>query len=887
MCGMAAIFNYRTGEPIGRAELLRIRDAMSLRGPDGCGDWVSPDGRVGLGHRRLSIIDLSESGAQPMKSADGRLVIIFNGEIYNYHDLRSQLEQKGYRFQSTSDTEVLLHLYDAEGESMVSQLRGMYAFAIWDDRHKGLFIARDPFGIKPLYLADDGKTLRIASQVKALIAGGRVDNSAEPAGHVGFFLWGHVPSPYTLYRGIRGFPAGTTLWLDASGKRQERAFCSIPQILAEAERAEDRERRTEVGGPHSQLSTLNSQLAVALRDTVKHHLIADVPVGVFLSSGLDSTTVAALAAEQGGTLRTVTLGFEEFRGTSNDEVPLAKQVAAQYGARHQTVWVGKHDFRDNFDRIMQAMDQPSCDGINSFFVSFAAAHAGLKVALSGLGGDELFGGYPSFREIPRTVRLLNPFSISAFQGFSRSFRLLSAPVLRRFTSPKYASLLEYGGTYGGAYLLRRGLFMPWELPEVLDPDLVREGWQELQPLVRLDQTAAGLKSPFLKVGALEICWYMRNQLLRDTDWASMNHSVEVRPPLVDAHLLRELAPLLAGPSPPTKHDMARSLPSPLPGSVLDRPKTGFSIPVRKWLLDEDSGFARHRGLRGWTRLVHSVYLSGRHDSLYVSRAAMRHRSASPSSTVTRPSRNVLVFRIGQLGDTVAALPAIMAVRNHYRDGRFTLLCDRHPGKPYVFGPDLLRGSGLFNHFEFYPVRDRGVGSLLQAKDMLALLRRLKKSHYDTLIYLSPSARTRRQITRDVRFFRAAGIKEIIGTDGFAAPPKRTPGQPLEAVPHESELLLARMAASGIPVPPPGQGCMDLNLGAPEEAEVNAWLDGQQAPPTGRRWIGFGPGSKMPAKRWPWERFAELGAVLIERFDIWPVVFGGAEDCEDAAPLIEG
>src|ERR1035438_9905150 len=306
----------------------------------------------------------------------------------------------------------------------------------------------------------------------------------------------------------------------------------------------------------------------------------------------------------------------------------------------------------------------------------------------------------------------------------------------------------------------------------------------------------------------------------------MNHSVEVRPPLVDAHLLRELAPLLAGPSPPTKHDMARSPLSPLPGSVLDRPKTGFSIPVRKWLLDEDSGFARHRGLRGWTRLVHSVYLSGRHDSLYVSRAAMRRRSASPSSTVTRPSRNVLVFRIGQLGDTVAALPAIMAVRNHYRDGRFTLLCDRHPGKPYVFGPDLLRGSGLFNHFEFYPVRDRGMGRLLQAKDMLALLRRLKNSHYDTLVYLSPSARSRRQIARDVRFFRAAGIKEIIGTDGFAAPPKRTPGQPLEAVPHESELLLARMAASGIPVPPPGQGCMDLNLGAPEEAEVNGWLDSQ-------------------------------------------------------------
>ena len=632
MCGIAAIFNYRTGEPIDRAELLRIRDAMSLRGPDGCGDWVSPDARIGLGHRRLSIIDLSESGAQPMKSADGRLVIIFNGEIYNYRDLRSQLEQKGYHFQSTSDTEVLLHLYDAEGESMVSKLRGMYAFAIWDDRNKGLFIARDPFGIKPLYLADDGKTLRVASQVKALLAGGRVDTSAEPAGHVGFFLWGHVPFPYTLYRGIRGMTAGTSLWIDQSGKRQERTFCSIPGILADAECAESGGQRTaDEGQPGassiSHLPPPESLLRTALADSVRHHLIADVPVGVFLSSGLDSTTVTALASESGSTLRTVTLAFEEFRGKPEDESQLAAEVAARYGARHQTVWVSKQDFRDNFDRVMQAMDQPSCDGINSFFVSLAASRAGLKVALSGLGGDELFGGYPSFREIPRTVRLLKPFSISAFQPFSRSFRTLSAPLLRRFTSPKYASLFEYGGSYGGAYLLRRGMFMPWELPEVLDPELAREGWQELQSLARLEQTTGGLKSPFLKVGALEMCWYMRNQLLRDTDWASMNHSVEVRTPLVDVHLLRELAPLLAGPSPPTKRDMAlaafaaedphrsnrrgvqgegSSLRTPHSAlrNLLDRPKTGFSIPVRQWLLDEDAGFEHDRGLRGWSKVVY-------------------------------------------------------------------------------------------------------------------------------------------------------------------------------------------------------------------------------------------------------------------------------------------
>jgi len=889
MCGIAAIFNYRTGEPIDHAELTTVRDYMTTRGPDGFGDWISADRRIGLAHRRLSIIDLSEAGAQPMKNHDGSLIITFNGEIYNYRQLRSELEAKGYQFQSTSDTEVLLHLYAADGESMVGKLRGMYAFAIWNERKKGLFLARDPYGIKPLYLADNGKTLRLASQVKALLAGGQVDTSVEPAGHVGFFLWGHVPSPYTLYRGIRGLPSGTTLWLDQSGHRREHQFCSIPQILAAAE-AES--APSAIG----HLPSSQSRLRSALTDSIRHHLVADVPVGIFLSSGLDSTSITALASECSSNLRTVTLAFEEFQDKPDDESPLAAEVAARYGARHQTVWVGKHDFRDSFDRIMQAMDQPSCDGINSFFVSHAAARAGLKVALSGLGGDELLGGYPSFGEIPRSVRLLKHFSASTLQPFNAAFRFLSAPMLRRFSSPKYASLFEHGGTYGGAYLLRRGMFMPWELPEVLDPNLVRQGWQELQTLARLEQTAAGLKSPFLKVGALETCWYMRNQLLRDTDWASMDHSIEVRTPLVDIGLLGNLAPLLAGDTPPTKRDVALSPISQLPSSVLNRPKTGFGIPVRQWLMDSQLSTlsAQHpeRGLRGWTRLVYSQSLGACPRSPVVRRRGV----PSPRGPVVAPKR-VLVFRIGQLGDTIAALPAISAVRSHFPNGRFTLLCDRHPGKPFVFGPDLLRGSGLFDDFEFYPVHDQLLGRLLQAKDMLALLRRLRRARYDTLVYLLPSARTRRQVARDVRFFRAAGITEIIGTEGFAAPPVRTPGRPLDEVPHEAELLLARLAASEISVPPPGRGSMDLGLGPKEEAEVRAWLDSQTrcpvvrgpVPPVAsghRPWVGFGPGSKMPAKRWPWERFAELGRRLIEQFDIWPVVFGGAEDAADAARLLK-
>jgi asparagine synthase (glutamine-hydrolysing) len=801
----------------------------------------------------------------------------------------------------------------------------MYAFAIWDEPRRGLFLAADPFGIKPLYYSDDGQTIRVASQVKALLAGGHSDTSPEPAGHVGFFLWGHVPAPYTLYKGIRSLPAGTSLWVDRNGPGEVREFLSVSAILAAAEHSD------------AQPSALNSHLAQLLRsalsDSVRHHLIADVPVGVFLSSGLDSSTITALAAESSGSLRTVTLGFEEFRGTPNDETLMAEQVAAQYGAQHQTIWVNKQDFRNNFPRLMQAMDQPSCDGVNSFFISHAAAKAGLKVALSGLGGDELFGSYPSFSGIPRLVRFVKPFDSPAFRPVGPAFRAISTPLLKRLTSPKYAGLLEYGGAYGGAFLLRRGMFMPWELPELLDADLVREGWARLQTLARLEETIRGIQSPYLRIAALEMCWYMRGQLLRDTDWASMEHSLEVRPPLVDVELLRNLAPLLAGKHPPTKRDMALSPTVKLPSSILHRPKTGFSVPVRQWLVQEDTGFGLDRGLRGWTRLVYSAFMAYRGESLHLTRAALGRRATfSAQSAAARRHgaevRRILVFRIGQLGDTIVALPALWALKNNFPDAEFTLLCDRHPGKTYVFGPDLFQGRGFFRKFEFYPVRAGRIGQLQQGRDMLPLLARLRKERFDTLVYLSPSARTRRQIARDMRFFRAAGIRNFIGTEGFAASPTRSPGRPLDEVPHETELLLARLAASGIAVPPPGQGCMDLGLGAQEEAEVEAWLDGQKSEvggrrpevrrqkpsdlrplpsvPTGRRplttdqcspttdhsssptrpWIGFGPGSKMPAKQWPLDRFMEVGQRLIEKFDVWPVVFGGVEDADPAARLIK-
>lgn len=593
MCGIAATFAYRSdADRVDRAELNRVCDRLTHRGPDGSGLWIAEDGRVGLAHRRLSIIDLSEGGAQPMWNADRTLCITFNGEIYNYKSLRQRLVDRGYSFRSCSDTEVILALYAEKGAAMLDDLRGMFAFVIWDVRNRRLFAARDPFGIKPLYFADDGRTLRLASQIKALLESGKIDTTPEPAGHVGFFLWGNIPDPFTLFRGIKALPAGHTLVASENEAPRVASYCSVISVLREAEQAQP------VAAIHS-----ITDLHDSLRETAEHHLIADVPVGVFLSAGLDSTTLAALVSESHRDVRTVTLAFAEFQGCAEDETPLAEIVAKQYGTDHSTVTVTRADFEAESSKLLHAMDRPSVDGVNTYFVSLAARRAGLKVALSGLGGDELFGGYPSYSDVPRIVRTAQRFRALTMIG--RTVRVVSSAAIKHFTSPKYAGIFEFGGSYGGAYLLRRGLYMPWELPKVLDADLVREGWERLHTLGQLAATCEGLESDRLKVSALELSWYMRHQLLYDSDWAGMAHSLEIRVPLVDIELLRQIAPLLASGNPPRKRDMAAAPSQPLPAAVLNRPKTGFMVPVREWLLQSaQPGSGTERGLRGWARCVY-------------------------------------------------------------------------------------------------------------------------------------------------------------------------------------------------------------------------------------------------------------------------------------------
>lgn len=575
MCGIAGIIAAGPATlGVDEAELERMADAMIVRGPDGSGRWVSADHRVGLAHRRLAIIDLSEAGAQPMVDEETGCVITFNGEIYNFQELRADLERCGHRFRGHSDTEVLLRSYIEHGDAFLPKLRGMFAFAIWDPRRMVALLARDPLGIKPLYVSFTKNVVRFASQVKALKAGaGEIDTGLEPAAAVGFLMWGYVPEPFTTCRGIRAVPAGSYIVIDSDGLSVSHRYWSLKEQILEAE-----------AGASDTRSTAEPQaLRLALEDSVRHHLIADVPVGVFLSAGIDSTAIAALASstQHPQRVQTLTLAFDEFRGSTHDEEPIAKRIASMLKTNHRTVLVKPADFQAEAERAFRAMDQPTIDGLNTYFVSKAAHEAGLKVALSGLGGDELFGGYSLFKSIPAHIRCSR--GLSRLRWLGPAARRATGPVLRLVGKPKAAGLLEYGNDFASSYMLHRCLFMPWELPALVDPDLLTPGLEALDTLSRLKKEIEGIRSPMLRITALETGNYMRDQLLRDSDWASMAHSLELRTPLVDSQLLRQVLDMRAAGVDCSKSAVCRCASPAAFTMIASRKKTGFSFPITRWM----------------------------------------------------------------------------------------------------------------------------------------------------------------------------------------------------------------------------------------------------------------------------------------------------------------
>lgn len=585
MCGIAGAA-ARPG--VVQAALLepvrRMTARMVKRGPDAEGIW-SADGVV-LGHRRLAIIDLNARANQPMGSADGRYTIVFNGEIYNFRELRSTLKKAGVALRTNSDTEVLLALFARQGARMLEKLRGMFALAIWDTQRSELFLARDPYGIKPLYYAVTQEGVLFASQVKALIASRLVSTVQEPAGLVGFYLWGSVPEPWTLLRDVRALPAGHSLTVRNGAAEAPLCWHDI------------RSHWRSAGGEFT-VAEVRERVRQAVADSVRSHLVADVPVSVFLSGGIDSAAVAALAADQGAAVQGITIGFDEFAGRHEDEVPVAAAIAAHYGLPHHVRWVAPAEFTADLPGILDAMDLPSIDGVNTWFASKAAAERGYKVVLSGVGGDELFCGYKSFRDIPRIAAL--GAKLAKVPGARALLGASCALLAKGRAQPKLVGVPAFAGSLEGAFFLSRGLFLPDELSGLLPEDVVCEG------LARLGGTPpgmarAGARDDSAAVGLMESTHYLRNQLLRDSDWASMGHSLELRTPLVDAKLLETLGPCVeffangAG-----KAMLAGSPEKALPEWIVKRRKSGFTLPMTNWLRADGEGAAAQASDNSWAR----------------------------------------------------------------------------------------------------------------------------------------------------------------------------------------------------------------------------------------------------------------------------------------------
>ena len=584
MCGFIAAFS---ASPLADAPLRAALSRMQPRGPDGEGLWH--EAGAALGHRRLAILDLDPRAAQPMHSACGRYVIAFNGEIYNYRDLRAQLQGRGVVFRTTSDTEVILALFAAEGAAMLERLHGMFALVIWDRQARRAFLARDPYGIKPLYVATVADGVVLGSQVKALLATGRVDTAPDPRGQAGFWLLGSVPEPHTWYRDIRALGAGHCAWIEDGRMGTPECWADIGQAWRHAPAGTT---------PDAQVRT---RVREALRESVARHLVADVPVGVFLSGGIDSGALAGLMVEAGARdLTGVTIAYDEFADSEQDEAPVAAAIAAHYGIAHHVRRVGREEFLADLPRILEAMDQPSIDGINTWYASKAVAELGLKVVVSGVGGDELFQGYESFDQLPRLVARWN--ALARIPGLPAAARLAGRLQARRSGNPRWQHAADWARSLEGAWWLRRSLHAPQELPALMGAELARAGAEGGFTAQVRDQVQAMTgplpADPRLALGQLESMTYLRNQLLRDSDWASMAHGVELRTPLVDAYLLQQLQPLLGNFHRfPHKRLLAQAPRNPLPEAIITRRKTGFGIPVARWLAE--AGMGGDGGSRGW------------------------------------------------------------------------------------------------------------------------------------------------------------------------------------------------------------------------------------------------------------------------------------------------
>ncbi len=568
MCGIAGVVSFDGRGPADPRITDALSAALAHRGPDGHGCYRSADGRAALVHRRLAIIDPTVRAAQPMASSDARYHLTFNGEIYNYRSLRDALEQRGCAFRTESDTEVVLSLLAEEGPRALEQLRGMFALALWDERDRTLLVARDRFGMKPLYLAARTGQVAFASEIRALRAAGLVDGTVSSGGILAYLAWASIPAPLTWLEGVEQLEPGTWRSWDGCGTVTAGRFTDVNAPFA--------------GEPERDEAAFRERVADALCDSVRAHLVADVPVGVFLSSGIDSgAVVATVRAVTNANLHAYTVVVDE---TAYSEEAGARRIAERFGMPHHVLRIDANSIESRLDAIVHALDQPTADAVNTYFVSQAVAATGVKAVLSGIGGDEMFGGYPSFGRIPSGLALSRAIGpLLRLTGAAAGFALPSwrAAKWRHFASDARPE---------SGYRAMRGLFMPEELaslagPALCDPATWGTATAALDTVEERIFESAGGETPLATVARMETRMFLASQLLRDVDAVSMAHGLEVRMPFVDHHLQRAVWPSLGAYPALASHKriLYEALRLPLPEGITDRPKQGFTLPFEEWL----------------------------------------------------------------------------------------------------------------------------------------------------------------------------------------------------------------------------------------------------------------------------------------------------------------
>lgn len=561
----------------------RMDRSQAHRGPDGNGFWSPVDGEnrqgVALAHRRLAILDLTDAGAQPMIDPTTGTAIVFNGEVYNYRDIRAELGRHGFTFQSNCDTEVVLKAFIKWGVGCVERFRGMFAIAVWDPATKQLHLARDRVGIKPLYVMPieqptRGTTIFFASELRSLLATGLAKFKIDPHG-LATYLWnGFVVGPSTIVKGIELLPAGTFVTIDAGQPMPAPTrYWRLPDAVAGS-------------GRRSSTEQLRAQLLAA----VKMRLIADVPLGVFLSGGVDSSAIAALAAEAvPGAIHTFNIGFDQ---AEYDESRYARAVAKTLGTRHTCIRLTEAAFKQQLPAALDSIDQPTFDAINTYFVSRAVREAGVTVALAGTGGDELFGGYRSFVDIPRAVawgRRLAPLPEGLVRAAGSGLgRLKSGRPGHMRPQTRWGKLADALATRGDlvkVYQTAYALFTPQFLKD-LSPAVADDASYGLGPAGAAELASLINGNPMLHaISMLELSSFIGQRLLRDTDAASMAVSLEVRIPLVDHEVIATAATIdprqrfvpLRG-----KRLLRELALGKLDPALFDRPKSGFVLPIDTW-----------------------------------------------------------------------------------------------------------------------------------------------------------------------------------------------------------------------------------------------------------------------------------------------------------------